>query len=380
MDCVCCGIFLCVYNHWYHQLFRASQISWIGSLQDAMMLTASVFSSRVYLSIGLRYTSWMGAVIAFIGLFSSSFVNSLGGLIVTQGILYGFGIGFVFSVALSTTSQWFEKYRGLALGTVMAGSGLGGLVIARITSAITNNLDIHWALRISSFLILAIVVPSTLAFRPRVVSTGLPKLIDISAFKSPLFLCIICIVSLGIIGFVAPIFYIPSAVIQLGGSDSFSNIQVTIFNCGYLFGGFAVGTFADLIGPFNMLFISTFCMGIFQLIFWVGIKTKSSLSVLSFFYGVFSPGLNSQGVSVIAKYFPHNSWAPYIGIMYSFMGCFIIIGNFIIDHLLRTTNGQLDYDYITRFSSICQVVGSMFAIPGILYIRHIAGAKKTWAN
>ncbi|OLY78038.1 putative transporter MCH4 [Smittium mucronatum] len=358
----------------------ASQISWIGSLQTAMMLVASVFSSRIYLSIGLRYTSWMGAVIAFIGLFVSSFVSSLGGLIVTQGLIYGFGIGFVFSVALSTTSQWFEKYRGLALGAVMAGSGLGGLVIARITSAMLNNLGFHWALRISSFFFLAIVVPFTLVFKPRVVSPDLPKLVDFSAFKSPFFICIICMAFMGILGFVAPIFYIPSVVIQLGGTESFAKIQVTIFNCGYLLGGFVVGTLSDLIGPYNAFAICTFFMGLFQLILWVGVKTKPSLSALSFFYGFFAPGFTSQGVSAIAKHFPQKSWAPYIGIMYTVMGCSIIIGNFIISHLLKTTNGELDYDYIARFSSICQVAGSLFAIPGILYLRHIAGDKKTWVN
>ncbi|OLY82714.1 putative transporter MCH4 [Smittium mucronatum] len=358
----------------------ASQISWIGSLQTAMMLVASVFSSRVYLSIGLRYTSWMGAVIAFIGLFVSSFVSSLGGLIVTQGIIYGFGIGFVFSVALSTTSQWFEKYRGLATGAVMAGSGLGGLVIARITSAMLNNLGFHWALRISSFFFIAVVVPFTLIFKPRVVSKGLPKLIDVSAFKSPLFLCIIGMGFMGILGFVAPIFYIPSVVVQLGGTESFAKIQVTIFNCGYLLGGFVVGTMSDLVGPYNMFSACTFFMGIFQLVLWVGVKTKPSLSALSFFYGFFAPGFTSQGVSAIAKHFPQKSWAPYIGIMYTVMGCSIIIGNFIISHLLKTTNGELDYDYIARFSSICQVAGSLFAIPGTLYIRHLAGEKKTWVS
>ncbi|OLY83359.1 putative transporter MCH4 [Smittium mucronatum] len=393
---VCAAAFLCVfvsvgisnsfgiYQTYYVQNVLSntdpSKISWIGSLQTALMLAASVFSSRIYLSIGLRYTSWMGAVIAFIGLFVASFLNSLGGLIVTQGLIYGFGIGFVFSVALSTTSQWFEKYRGLALGAVMAGSGLGGLVIARITSAMIDNIGFHWALRISSFFFLAIVVPSTLVFKPRVAAHGLPKLIDINAFKSPLFLCIICMGFMGILGFVAPIFYLPSVVIQLGGTDSYAKIQVTIFNCGYLLGGFVVGTMSDLVGPYNMFSTSTFFMGLFQLILWVGVKTKPSLSALSFFYGFFAPGFTSQGVSAIAKHFPQKSWAPYIGLMYSVMGCSLIIGNFIIDHLLVTKNGDLDYDYVARFSSICQVAGSLFAIPGILYIRHAAGDKKSWVN
>ncbi|OMJ12629.1 Monocarboxylate transporter 9, partial [Smittium culicis] len=158
--------------------------------------------------IGIRNVAWLGGVISFIGLFSASFVNSVPALIGTQGFLLGIGSGFVFSCSISVTAMWFDKYRGAAVGIAVSGE--------------------------------------------RVKSTESQKVIDLSGLKSPPYILLSLCGFVANMGFVVPIYFLPSSALQLGASDSFASNIVTIFNVGYFLGSIANGRLADIFGPANM--------------------------------------------------------------------------------------------------------------------------------
>ncbi|PVU93123.1 hypothetical protein BB559_003435, partial [Furculomyces boomerangus] len=201
---ICAGAFFCmllsqgtgnsfgIYQVYYKENFlkssKASSISWIGTIATAMMLFSGIFASRLAISIGFRNTCWIGGVLGFVGLFAASFCSSVGALIATQGVIFGIGIGFVYSTAISVVSMWFEKYRGAALGIITAGSGIGGIVMSRIITAILNNLGFRWALRITSFMFVGIILAVSIPFKSRIDLKASPqKLVDFKALKSPIF-------------------------------------------------------------------------------------------------------------------------------------------------------------------------------------------------
>jgi MFS family permease len=64
-----------------------------------------------------------------LGLILSSRIIEIWQFYVTFGLLVGMGVGGVFPITTGTTARWFRKYRGLALGIVAAGTGLGTLII-----------------------------------------------------------------------------------------------------------------------------------------------------------------------------------------------------------------------------------------------------------
>lgn len=45
---------------------------------------------------------------------------------------------------MSISPQWFEKRRGLAMGVMVSGSGLGGLVTPFIMNELNENLGGAW--------------------------------------------------------------------------------------------------------------------------------------------------------------------------------------------------------------------------------------------
>src|ERR1700730_2247780 len=47
-------------------------------------------------------------------------------LFLTQGLMFGIGMGLLFVAAAPLPNQWFNKRRALAMGVCAAGSGAGG--------------------------------------------------------------------------------------------------------------------------------------------------------------------------------------------------------------------------------------------------------------
>ena len=69
------------------------------------------------MSLGIAFE--VGSLIA------ASFSKKIWQLFLTQGILFGMGIGFLFVGSSGVVSQWFDKKRSVAMGLAAAGSGIG---------------------------------------------------------------------------------------------------------------------------------------------------------------------------------------------------------------------------------------------------------------
>ncbi|VDN16575.1 unnamed protein product [Dibothriocephalus latus] len=57
--------------------------------------------------------------------------------------MFGLGMGLPYSVLFSVASEWFPKHRGLVVGIIAAGLGLGSLVFSPIQTALINPHNIH---------------------------------------------------------------------------------------------------------------------------------------------------------------------------------------------------------------------------------------------
>jgi MFS family permease len=89
---------------------------------------------------------FIGIVIQTGGFVAASFAKTIWQLYLTQGILVGIGVGFLFIPSVSVTSQWFDKKRSLANSICSAGSGVGGVVVSFATLPMIENISLRWAL------------------------------------------------------------------------------------------------------------------------------------------------------------------------------------------------------------------------------------------
>jgi len=81
-------------------------------------------------------------VLTGLGLALSSLVNSLWQLFITYAVIEAIGLSATFGVVTSLTSRWFIKNRGLALGIVSSGVGLGTLFVVPGAERLINASDL----------------------------------------------------------------------------------------------------------------------------------------------------------------------------------------------------------------------------------------------
>ncbi|XP_030000750.1 monocarboxylate transporter 8 [Sphaeramia orbicularis] len=100
------------------------KVAWVGALAMGMIFFCSPVVSMFTDCFGCRKTAVGGAALAFIGLLSTSFANSLGVRYFTYGILFGGGSSFAFQPSLVILGHYFRQRLGLANGVVTAGASL----------------------------------------------------------------------------------------------------------------------------------------------------------------------------------------------------------------------------------------------------------------
>ena len=116
--------------------WNRAQTSLAYSLEFGFLGIFQIFAGWVIDKLGPRKTILIGGTITGLALFASSFISQLWHLYLIYGLLLSLGISGVNLVCNLTTIRWFDKRRGLALGIVSAGLGLGTSVGVPIVSKI----------------------------------------------------------------------------------------------------------------------------------------------------------------------------------------------------------------------------------------------------
>ncbi|XP_026726922.1 monocarboxylate transporter 13 [Trichoplusia ni] len=139
--------------------------AWIVSILVGVTLSSGPISSSFVNRWGCRAVTVAGALLSAVCVVLSSFAGNVLTLIFTIGVGTGFGFGLIYLPAIVSVTVWFERYRSLATGIAVCGSGLGTFLFAPITSALIENYGWRGAMAIIGALILN-CVPLGLIFKP----------------------------------------------------------------------------------------------------------------------------------------------------------------------------------------------------------------------
>jgi MFS family permease len=121
-------------------------VAWVGSIAAALMVGLGAWTGSLADRYGNNRIIALGACCIGLGYALGSLAQSLWHLYLTLGLITGFGYSFAFISAVSVVGQWFTKRRGLALGTAVAGSGLGQFAMSQITGALLQSFSWRGAL------------------------------------------------------------------------------------------------------------------------------------------------------------------------------------------------------------------------------------------
>ncbi|XP_055304033.1 monocarboxylate transporter 12-like [Sitodiplosis mosellana] len=144
--------------------------SWILSLMCGITLCSGPISSLFVNKYGCRAVTIVGAILASACLFISAYAQNVLTLIITIGFGVGCGLGLIYLPAIVSVAMYFKKYRSLATGIAVAGSGLGTSIFSPLIAFFAEA----YGWRYSVLLLAAIVLNNAIfgaLFRPLTASS-----------------------------------------------------------------------------------------------------------------------------------------------------------------------------------------------------------------
>ncbi|KAI4745537.1 MFS general substrate transporter [Aureobasidium sp. EXF-12298] len=262
-----------------------TDFAFIGGFNFSMAMVASPVVTILTRKYGKHVTMSIGVLLQTAGFIGASFASHVWALYLTQGLLVGFGIGFLYIPSTAVLSQWFQGRRSLANGISSAGSGVGGACFAWATEAMISNLSIPWALRTTGIVVFAanlvatallrdrnrLIKPPQLAFDRRLVRRYDVQLLLLWAFISML-------------GYIALLFSLSDFALSIGLSISQATNVVGLLNVGTAIGRPVIGIWSDAHSRIDVAAYLTLVCGLSCFAFWLPATTYG----LTMFFSLFS--------------------------------------------------------------------------------------------
>jgi MFS family permease len=287
--------------------------------------------------------------------------------LLSQGILGGISMGMTMAPAMAATGQYFNKKRGAAMGLAVAGSSLGGVVwpIALGKMLYNPSLSFGWSVRISGFIMLALIGPACAAIKarlpPRNGTFFLPE-----AFKNPQFLGVVGSTALMMLGMFLPFFYLPTFAVENGMSTELASYIIAILNAASFFGRVIPGVLGDKLGRYNAFSAAALSSGILLLCMqWL--NSNASIIVFSALYG-FCSGAIVSGMSVVLTQVPKDprEIGTYMGMGMATVSIAALVGP-PIDGAFQTHYHS--FNEVATFSGVMVLAGGI----GCFLTKHTTG-------
>ncbi|XP_026668303.1 monocarboxylate transporter 3 isoform X2 [Ceratina calcarata] len=142
-----------------------ARVALVGSLQSGFYLMAGPFVSALANRYGFRLVAILGSVISCGAFVLSYFSTSIEFLYISYGVLGGIGAGLIYVPAVITTGFYFERWRALATGIAVCGSGIGAFMLAPISDLLIKQFGWRGALLFQAGMLLNCAIFGAM-FRP----------------------------------------------------------------------------------------------------------------------------------------------------------------------------------------------------------------------
>ncbi|CAG8359616.1 unnamed protein product [Penicillium salamii] len=276
------GVFLSHYLS--HNVFPDTSplfYAFTGGLSISCALLVAPLATHFIHKWGTRFVLNLGIFFETLSLIGSSFATLKWHIMLSQGVCFGWGMGFLFVGSVGIAPQWFNKRRSVAMGITAAGSGLGGLIYSLAVGAIIPRYGLGWAFRILGIIscVVNLVCCNLLRDRNKAVGSRFTAF-HLPLLRRPEFLLFLGWGVFSMLGYVALLFSVANFALSVGLSSHQGSIVSALLNLGQGLGRPCVGMFSDRLGRMNIATLLTFLCGLFCLVIWT---SADNMGVVCFF-------------------------------------------------------------------------------------------------
>ncbi|KAJ9142972.1 Riboflavin transporter MCH5 [Pleurostoma richardsiae] len=296
------GIFQDYYSQNQLKSYSQSTIAWLGSVQIFFEFACGIVSGPLFDRYGT--IAFIPASVTYVvSIMLTSLCREFWQFFLAQTLLGGISIGFIFTPGVAIVGHYFQKKRAFAMGVVVSGSSIGGLVFPIVLNRLlyNNHLSFGWSVRICGFIIMVGLAFAALVLKPRFPPQK--RNFDKSILRSQLYILTVIGVWLINWGMYVPFFYLPSYAIKQGMSPSLAPYMVAILNGASLFGRILTGMVADEFGRYDVLAAVAVFSSVL-LFCWQAISSNAGIIVFSVVAGFFMGALVSLYPSCIVQIIP----------------------------------------------------------------------------
>ena len=295
-----------------------------------------------------------------LGLIAVSFCTQYYQFMLAQGVLMGSAVAFLQFPAFAIVSQYFDKRRGAALGLLVSGSSIGGVVFPIVLSKLLNssNVGFGWSMRIVAFIILPLMIFACIAIRPRFPPRKSNIFIG-AAWKKPTYVLLVTSLFFMMMGMWTPIFFMPTFAVSRGMGTTLAAYMLAIINAASTFGRIIPGILADKLGRLNVFAFSGIATGI--MIFCMNEPQENAgIIVYSVFFGFTSGTIISAASASISQCTSDpRDMGTYMGMGMGLASFAVLIGPPVNGALLHHYAG---FTQVSIFSGVVSLFGGFIAL------------------
>ncbi len=342
----------------YFQWDRAN-VSLIYSLAVIIRGAAAIGTGWLADKYGARKTMVFCGVMMGAGYLLSSHVTNLWQFFLTYGVVEAIGVSGIFGIGSAIASRWFTKNRGLALGIVASGSGMGSLLLVPGVERLVSTVDWSRAFLVCGIAAGVLVVSAALFLReppqyPRAAkqpekqsSTTLSQ-----AIKDARFWLVMAIFLLFLFGTQIVLVHIVNYATDVGIDPLVAATFVSVIGAVSIAGRLSTGVITEKIGLYKSL--AAIC-AFLTLSFVLLLFTRSvwSFYVFAVIFGITYGGEVTQIPLVVARFFGTKVMATLMGVVLFVTGFGGAAGPWLAGWIYDVTGS---YDWAFIIGAIASVI------------------------
>ncbi|KAL1954977.1 hypothetical protein VTO42DRAFT_384 [Malbranchea cinnamomea] len=254
--------------------------------------------------------------------------------------------------------QYFKRKRALANGIAASGSGIGGIVYPIMFRQIQLKIGFGWSTRVLGFVAFGTSLVSLSVLRVRFQPQEKRALVQLSAFKDPVYTLFCVSQFIGFCGLYNMLVYIqPYSLDNKIMGEGLAFYLVSILNGASTIGRVIPNYIADHVGPLNVMIPMTLASGVLGFS-WIGIHTQRGVLALTALYGFTSGGFVSIPPSVLASITPDmRDFGTRIGMSFVFCALGALVGTPVGGAIIHDTGDYLGAKVLV---GVCLVTSSIF--------------------